>query len=134
MISWGDFVSNCADRIRMSSRVNMSKNYTRYNHEMDVAVIEQLRTLNKRFYSEHGEDFSATRGRLQPGVLRVLKMLRGDESILDLGCGNGGLARTLSLGSPRGSYLGLDFSRPLLKDAGRETFRFPVKFVQTDLT
>ncbi len=112
----------------------MAENYTRYNVGVDLTIARQLLDLNRRFYMEHGRDFSATRGRLQPGVRRVLEALRGGESILDLGCGNGELARTLSRRGHRGAYLGLDFSLPLLDEAEREAFGFPVKFMQVDLT
>lgn len=101
---------------------------------MDSAIAGRLLDLNRRFYTEHARDFSATRARLQEGVTRLLKTLRGDESILDLGCGNGELARTLSRRGQRGPYLGLDFSLPLLEEAGRASFAFPVKFAQVDLT
>jgi tRNA (uracil-5-)-methyltransferase TRM9 len=100
---------------------------------MDSTTLQQLLDLNRRFYTEYGRDFSATRGRLQTGVLRMIDSLRGDESILDLGCGNGELARTLSRRGHHGSYLGLDFSLPLLDEAKREAFAFPVEFAQTDL-
>jgi tRNA (uracil-5-)-methyltransferase TRM9 len=96
-------------------------------------ITTQLSDLNRRFYTEYGRDFSATRGRLQTGVLRVIESLHGDESILDLGCGNGELARTLSRRGHHGSYLGLDFSLPLLNEAEREAFAFPVQFMQADL-
>jgi tRNA (uracil-5-)-methyltransferase TRM9 len=96
-------------------------------------ITKQLLDLNRRFYTEYGRDFSATRGRLQTGVLHVIESLRGDESILDLGCGNGELARTLSRRGHHGPYLGLDFSLPLLDEAEREAFAFPVQFMQADL-
>ncbi len=101
---------------------------------MDSATAQRLLDLNRQFYTDHGRDFSATRERLQPGVMRVLETLRGSESILDLGCGNGELARTLSRRGQRGSYLGLDFSLPLLNEAKRMPFTFPVKFLATDIT
>ena len=101
---------------------------------MNAIIAEQLLELNRRFYTEYGRDFSATRGRLQTGVLRIVDSLRGDESILDLGCGNGELARSLSRRGHHGSYLGLDFSLPLLAEAGRAAFAFPVQFLQADLT
>ncbi|HUH97806.1 MAG TPA: class I SAM-dependent methyltransferase [Anaerolineales bacterium] len=100
---------------------------------MDSIVGRQLLDLNRRFYTEYGREFSATRGRLQAGVLRVIGSLRGDEAILDLGCGNGELARTLSRRGHHGSYLGLDFSPPLLENAERGPFAFPVHFRQVDL-
>ncbi len=100
---------------------------------MNKIITKQLLDLNRRFYTEYGGDFSATRGRLQTGVLRVIESLHGDESILDLGCGNGELARTLSRRGHHGSYLGLDFSLSLLKEVEREAFAFPVQFMQADL-
>ena len=112
----------------------MAENYTRYNVDVDSATAQRLLDLNRQFYTDHGRDFSATRERLQPGVMRVLETLRGSESILDLGCGNGELARTLSRRGQRGSYLGLDFSLPLLNEAKRMPFTFPVKFLATDIT
>ena len=92
---------------------------------MNKIITKQLLDLNRRFYTEYGRDFSATRGRLQTGVLRVIKSFRGGESILDMGCGNGELARTLSRRGHHGSYLGLDFSLPLLDEAEREALHSP---------
>jgi len=100
---------------------------------MNAKIAEQLLDLNRRFYTEYGRDFSATRGRLQPGVMRIVESLRGDEAILDLGCGNGELARTLARRGHHGTYLGLDFSLPLLAEAGGAAFTFPVQFLQSDL-
>ena len=54
--------------------------------------------------------------------------------ILDLGCGNGELARELSKKGHRGPYLGLDFSVPLLKNAEPQLAGFPVSFIEGDLT
>jgi len=107
---------------------------TRYNQGMDSATAQQLITLNRDFYERFGADFSATRQRLQPGVTRMLGTLTGDESILDLGCGNGELARTLARRGHRGSYLGLDFSLPLLSDASAVPDSFSARFLQADLT
>lgn len=101
---------------------------------MDSATAQQLITLNRDFYEHFGADFSATRQRLQPGVTRVLGTLTGDESILDLGCGNGELARTLARRDHRGSYLGLDFSLPLLSDASAVPKGFSARFMEADLT
>jgi len=101
---------------------------------MDAQTAARLIEINREFYTRFGDTFSATRHRIQPGVRRVLEMLRGDESILDLGCGNGELARELAKRGHRGSYLGVDFSRPLLRDAGSIPEGFPAKFIQADLT
>ncbi len=90
-------------------------------------------TLNREFYSDHGRDFSETRRRLQPGVTRLLDSLCEAQSILDLGCGNGELARALSRRGYRGSYLGLDFSPSLLEEARREPLRFSARFQLVDI-
>ncbi len=100
---------------------------------MDTAVARRLLDINREFYIGRGRDFSATRQRLQPGVRRIIEGLRGDEAVLDLGCGNGLLARALSQRGHHGLYLGLDFSPPLLDEAGRQAFAFPVQFLQADL-
>ncbi len=101
---------------------------------MDSATAARLLALNRDFYTRFGADFSATRARLQPGVIRVIETLRGDETILDIGCGNGELARTLARRGHRGSYLGLDFSLPLLADASAPPEGFRARFVEADLT
>jgi tRNA (uracil-5-)-methyltransferase TRM9 len=125
------------------------EDYTRYNLPMDSSTAARLIELNRDFYDRFGSPFSATRRRIQPGVRRVLGLLKGDESILDLGCGNGELARELARRRHRASYLGVDFSQPLLRDAatppeevapaGRGTFgaapwrHFSARFVHADL-
>ena len=101
---------------------------------MDSATAARLIEINREFYTRFGESFSATRQRIQPGVRRVLAKLRGDESILDLGCGNGELARELTRRDHRGSYLGVDSSLPLLQKADSQPQSFSTKFKQVDLT
>ena len=101
---------------------------------MDSNTAARLIELNRDFYTRFGDSFSATRHRIQPGVRRVLEMLKGDESILDLGCGNGELARELAKRGHRGPYLGVDFSLPLLQDARNQHGEFSAKFMEVDLT
>jgi 2-polyprenyl-3-methyl-5-hydroxy-6-metoxy-1,4-benzoquinol methylase len=101
---------------------------------MDLSTAARLIELNRDFYDRFGDHFSATRQRIQPGVRRIVDLLKGDESILDLGCGNGGLARTLAKCGHSGSYLGVDFSLPLLQAAESLPESFPARFVQADLT
>jgi len=101
---------------------------------MDSATAARLIELNKEFYTRFGESFSATRQRIQPGVRRVIELLQGDESLLDLGCGNGELARVLAQRNHRGAYLGVDFSLPLLRDAEAQPNGFSAKFMEVDLT
>ena len=95
---------------------------------MQTEIAARLVALNEQFYQTFGREFSATRQRLQPGVWRILEGLQGGENILDLGCGNGELARELLRRGHRGRYTGLDFSLPLLETArkgpDREGFVF----------
>lgn len=114
--------------------VNHQVDYTRYNRNMDSAVAARLLELNREFYTRFGDSFSATRRRLQPGVRRILENLKGDEDILDLGCGNGELARELAKRGHRGSYLGVDFSLPLLREAESHAEGFSARFMKADLT
>lgn len=101
---------------------------------MDSVTAARLIQLNKDFYTRFGGAFSATRHRIQPGVRRVLDSLKGDESILDLGCGNGEFARELAKRGHRGIYLGADFSLPLLREAESQPEGFSAQFVEVDLT
>ncbi len=101
---------------------------------MDSTTAARLIQLNKDFYTRFGDSFSATRHRIQPGVRRVLDMLKGDESILDLGCGNGEFIRELAKRGHRGSVLGADFSLPLLREAESQPEGFSAKFIEVDIT
>jgi SAM-dependent methyltransferase len=100
---------------------------------MNSSTAAYLIEINRDFYTRFGSSFSATRHRIQPGVRRVLNMLSGDESILDLGCGNGEMARELAKRGHRGSYLGIDFSLPLLRDAESQLEGFSARFIAMDL-
>lgn len=60
--------------------------------------------------------------RLQPGVQRILTNISSEDHILDLGCGNGELARELDCRNHRGTYVGLDFSPELIAVAKESSF------------
>ncbi len=101
---------------------------------MDTEIAAKLLALNHQFYQTMGENFSATRLRLQPGVQRVLGTIPDDAHILDLGCGNGELARRLEEGGFTGQYTGLDNSQILLDIAGKKTSDTPVyRFLLADI-
>jgi 2-polyprenyl-3-methyl-5-hydroxy-6-metoxy-1,4-benzoquinol methylase len=101
---------------------------------MQEATLKRLLDINYQFYQSFGAEFSATRARIQPGVGMIVNRLKGHEHILDLGCGNGELARQLAKRGHKGSYTGLDFSLPLLAAADQQPDTFPVNFLQADLT
>ncbi|MEX2162156.1 MAG: class I SAM-dependent methyltransferase [Anaerolineales bacterium] len=84
---------------------------------MDAVIAQRLVDLNRQFYQSLAAPFSASRGRLQPGVLRVLEEVPAQAEILDLGCGNGGVAAELQRRGHRGRYVGLDSSEELMEAA-----------------
>ena len=84
---------------------------------MNLSTAERLLALNSEFYNHFGDQFSATRQRLQPGVRKILETIQADVSVLDLGCGNGHFLRELFGRGHKAALLGLDFSLPLLRDA-----------------
>jgi SAM-dependent methyltransferase len=84
---------------------------------MDSETVNKLTAVNRRFYQTFAVQFSDTRKRLQPGVRRIIKTIPHQSRILDLGCGNGELARELYRQGHAGEYIGLDFSSGLLEEA-----------------
>jgi len=107
---------------------------------MQPEIIEKLHTINREFYQRFGQAFAQTRRRIQPGVRRVLNEWIRDGDWLDIGCGGGVLAQAWSSAGLQGSYLGIDFSVPLLAEAQRLLAENPprdgltIKFKQVDLT
>jgi len=101
---------------------------------MESQTVAQLLALNKQFYQTFGHEFSSTRLRLQPGVLQVIDGLAGSESILDLGCGNGELARQLACLGYAGRYTGIDLTEGLLTLAKQDLPQgFQASFQRRDL-
>ena len=86
---------------------------------MDRQTAAELLEINRRFYSEFGDAFAATRRRIQPGVSHVLESIPREVTSdwLDLGCGSGALGQIWAGQQRSGSYTGLDFSGPLLREA-----------------
>jgi len=101
---------------------------------MDNHTARKLVALNSEFYQTFALNFSATRMRLQPGVVEILETLPFDVDILDLGCGNGELADALVRRGHQGRYLGIDFSTELIEIARRKLDSRPdYIFIQGDL-
>jgi tRNA (uracil-5-)-methyltransferase TRM9 len=132
MISCGVFVSKSFENFSILYADNMLELY-RYNSFMNSVTANRLLTINQEFYNRFGDQFSATRQRLQPGVKKILKIIQADDSVLDLGCGNGHFLRELARLGHAAPLLGVDFSLPLLRDA-REASSLGVEFREVDLT
>jgi SAM-dependent methyltransferase len=84
---------------------------------MDSSTIKKIININREFYQTFAQPFAQTRQRLQPGVKQILKTIGAGQTILDIGCGNGELARELYKTGFRGKYVGVDFSSNLLEAA-----------------
>jgi tRNA (uracil-5-)-methyltransferase TRM9 len=80
-------------------------------------TVDRLLDLNRRFYQSFAEPFAETRQREQPGVRRLAERIPASASVLDLGCGAGGLARALAHNGHSGNYLGVDAEAGLLAAA-----------------
>ncbi len=101
---------------------------------MNSETAQKILALNFQFYQTFAGEFSETRGRLQPGVKKLLQIFPAGAKILDLGCGNGELARELTRSGFSGTYLGTDFSANLLRKASS---KFPgqdqISFLELNL-
>lgn len=86
---------------------------------MEPLLNDRLLKLNQSFYAGYAQSFSSTRYSIQPGIQKLLPSLLQKQNILDLGCGNGNLAKALIEESFKGNYTGTDNSLGLLHDAQR---------------
>jgi 2-polyprenyl-3-methyl-5-hydroxy-6-metoxy-1,4-benzoquinol methylase len=98
---------------------------------MNSVTAQRLLAINHEFYNRFGDQFSATRQRLQPGVKKILDSIQEDVSVLDLGCGNGHFLREISKRGHKQPLLGVDFSLPLLRNAESS---LQVDFREVDLS
>jgi len=84
---------------------------------VDNKTQRVLIELNHQFYQRFASQFSSTRMRLQPGVLATIKNIKLSAVILDLGCGNGELYKSLIKRNFVGKYIGIDASPKLIEIA-----------------
>lgn len=88
---------------------------------MEKQIIEKINSINEEFYRSFAKSFSASRGRIQPGVARLLDQNAKSGNWLDIGCGNGTLARALIERGYNGRYFGVDLSPELIEEARQLT-------------
>ena len=69
-----------------------------------------LIALNRNFYNAFAEEFSRSRGSINPGIMRALNGL-DLSAVLDVGCGDGRVSKALPEAC---QYVGLDFSVKLI--------------------
>lgn len=84
---------------------------------MKKHIQKKLIEINRFFYDRYSSSFSATRSRVQPGVQKILGQIGKMDRVLDVGCGNGTLARALATAGFTGEYVGLDMSSELISHA-----------------
>ncbi len=83
---------------------------------MEEATATKLLELNREFYRRTAEEFSRSRQKLQPGLLRALDLVTDRRRLLDLGCGDGRFGRAWVGGSEASrSYVGADVCDALLE-------------------
>lgn len=81
---------------------------------MKKSVQEKLLKIVHDNYRDIAAQFDVTRKKyVWPELERVLANLKDDDSVLDVGCGNGRLLE--NLGSKNVNYLGVDSSEELIK-------------------
>jgi SAM-dependent methyltransferase len=106
-----------------------------YNTSVDEHIISNLIDLNRTFYQTFAAQFSASRQRLQPGVIQILDKISVQDRILDLGCGNGELAKEIFRRGHQGVYVGLDSNPDFLEIAkGYFPASSPFSFLERELT
>lgn len=108
---------------------------------MDPVTQAKLLALNRAFYSAVADPFDATRQATAPGMVALVEQLpAGDPvqglTVVDVGCGNGRLARLLAGRGAPVLYVGVDANPALLAHARAQTATLPgltAHFVEADL-
>lgn len=89
-----------------------------------------MTAINRQFYDHLAEPFAASRSARQPGLQRLTGRLADGGALLDVGCGNGRLARALQAAGLTLRYTGVDSSARLLALAADNTAGLSTVHVQ----
>lgn len=93
---------------------------------------EKIKDNIKQVYDDIAEEFSASRAYPWEELQVFIPYLRDDFKVLDLGCGNGRLLKSFDKIDKKFNYLGVDFSKELIRKAKED---FPDhKFLSADMT
>ena len=74
---------------------------------------DDLLRLNFDFYEKYAKEFSISRANIWDGMKKIREYIKDDDKVLDVGSGNGRIAKLFS----KNQYTGIDSSSALLKEA-----------------
>ena len=87
---------------------------------MNEQSAKKIIKLNKESYENIAEQFSITRSYVWPDLKNLSTNVRNNQSVLDIGCGNGRLYEELE--SKNVKYFGVDSCQSLI-DIARERYK-----------
>lgn len=102
---------------------------------MDIETQRRLNQINRDFYRRTAAEFDATRQKAWPGWGRMLDAVDLPlASVLDIGCGNGRLARFLAGQQAHDfAYIGIDSNPELLAYARCQDPRVKLELIEQDV-
>ncbi len=99
---------------------------------MDKAIQKKLLTVVKNNYQQIAYEFSLTRDKaLWPELLKLCELVKENDNILDVGCGNGRLWRALK--NKNVKYTGIDNCSKLIQLAKKKYSNDDVSFLIDDI-
>ena len=93
---------------------------------MDRETVEKLLVLNREFYATFARPFADSRSLSDPALTSILPYIPQRARVLDVGCGNGRLARLLGRERPGASYVGVDAVPELIEGAREQTAQLDI--------